>query len=67
MASGGFERHLRRMRTLYSARRSALLAGVVLMSTAAHHLHDNIRASLSSASPNSTKRRWRTASRASAA
>jgi GntR family transcriptional regulator / MocR family aminotransferase len=82
MAGGGFERHLRRMRILYRARRSALLdalrrhigddaevigdqagmhlvvrlpvtdsrafaaralrAGVVLMSTAAHHLHDSV-------------------------
>jgi GntR family transcriptional regulator/MocR family aminotransferase len=82
IADGGFERHLRRMRTLYSARRSALLAalrrhigddvevigdqagmhlvvrlpvndsrafaaralraGVVLMSTEAHHLHDTV-------------------------
>jgi GntR family transcriptional regulator/MocR family aminotransferase len=82
MASGGFERHLRRMRILYRARRAALLgalrrhigddvevigdqagmhlvvrlpvadsrafaaralrAGVVLMSTEAHHLHDSV-------------------------
>ena len=82
IADGGFERHLRRMRILYRARRAALLAalrrhigdgvdvlgdragmhlvvrlpvtdsrafieralaaGVVLMSTQAHHLHESV-------------------------